>query len=105
MSSTSLTQNINFNDIFDVSPPPLVRTYKAYCSHCTRMATSYDMMVRVLPCEFCKTITIPFIQKHIRGFLVRKKIKKLKQKESIHKWFVTKNIDGSDLSRKIYSFL
>jgi hypothetical protein len=62
-------------------------------------------MIRVLPCYYCKTITIPFIQKHIRAFLVRKKLKKLKQKESIHKWFTSKHIDGKDLSQEICSFL
>ena len=107
MSSTSLSQNINFDEIFDMPPPPppLVRTYKAYCSYCRGMATSYDPMIRVLPCEFCKTITIPFIQKHARGFLVRKKLKKLKQKESIYRWFTVKHIDGRDFSREISSFL
>jgi len=106
--SSSIIHNINCDDdeLFDLPPPPLlVRMYKAYCSHCSGMATSYDPMIRVLPCYFCKTITIPFIQKHIRGFLVRKKLKKLKQKESIHKWFITRHIDGGDFSREIYSFL
>ena len=107
MSSTSLTQNINFDELFDIPPHPhpLVRTHTAYCSYCRGMATSYDPMIRVLPCYFCKTITIPFIQKHVRGFLVRQKIKKLKQKESIYRWFTVKQIHGGDLSRKISSFL
>ena len=105
MSSTSLTQNINFDELGDVQPPPLLRTYKAHCSYCRGMAISYDPMIRVLPCHFCKTITIPFIQKHARGFLVRKKLKKLKQQESIHKWFTTKHIDGGNFSREISSFL
>ncbi len=105
MSSTSLSQNINFDELFDMPPPSLVRTYKAYCSYCRGTATSYDPMIRVLPCEFCKTITIPFIQKRARGFLVRKKLKKLKQKESIYRWFTVKHIDGGDFSREISSFL
>lgn len=108
MNPNSLNQNMIQNMIFDdlpLRPGPLLRTHKAYCCHCGGMATSYDPMTRVLPCEFCKTITIPFIQKHVRAFLVRKKQKKLKQKESIHRWFMTRNIDGRDLSHEIYSFL
>lgn len=69
------------------------------------MATSYDPIIRVLACDYCKTITIPFIQKHTRGFLIRKKLKKLKQKESIYRWFTVNNIDGGDFSREISSFL
>jgi len=86
-------------------PPPLVRTYKAYCPYCRGMSTSYDPTMRVVPCEFCKTITIRIIQKHIRGFLVRKKLKKLKQKETIHRWFTRQNVNGADFSHQIHSFL
>ena len=109
MNANSFTiQNMNYDELFDLPPPPpplLVRTYKAYCSNCNGMATSYDPMIRILPCEFCKTVTIPFIQKNIRGFLVRKKLKKLKQKESIYRWFTSRGINGVEFSQKIHSFL
>lgn len=101
--------NIEENMRFELSPlpdepPPLVRTYKAYCPFCRCIATSSDPTMRVVSCKFCKTATL-IIQKHVRGFLVRKKLKKLKQKETIHIWFTSKNVDGVDFSHQIHSFL
>ena len=54
MSSTSLTQNINADELGYVPLPLLVITYKAHCSYCRGMATSYYPMIRVLPCHFVK---------------------------------------------------
>ena len=99
-------ENMNlFESALPHGPPSLVRTYKAYCSYCGGMATSLDPLVRLLPCYFCEKVTVPLIQKHIRGFLVRLKLKKLRQKESIHRWFNVKNVNGSDFSHQIHSFL
>ena len=106
MSTFSIEENMRFELLPFPGPPlPLVRTHKACCPLCEGRSTSYDPRVRVVYCQFCKTITIPIIQKHIRGFLVRKKLKKLQQKESIHRWFNSKNVNGSDFSYQINSFL
>lgn len=103
MSTFSIEQNMSFELIHLPSRlPPLVRTHKAYCQFCGGMSTSYDPRNRIVPCFFC---SITIFQKHIRGFLVRKKLKKLQQKESIHRWFNSKNVNGSDFSYQINSFL
>ena len=106
MSTFSIEENTSLElPPLPDTPPPLVRTYKAYCTYCGCMATSYDPTVIVLPCQFCTAITLPIIQKLVRGFLVRRKLKKLKQKESIYRWFTNKNVNGSEFSHQIHSFL
>lgn len=86
-------------------PLPLRRTHKAYCPVCGGMSTSYDQRIRDVPCEFCKMVTVPKMQKYVRGFLVRQKLKKLAQKETVHRWFTSKGVNGMDFSYRISSFL
>ena len=96
----------NISDDEDFPDPPLLRrTYKAYCPHCDGISQSYDPGERIVPCQFCVKINIPMIQRNVRGFIVRNKLKKLKRKEAIYKWFFMKNVSGVDLSNKIYLFL
>jgi hypothetical protein len=101
--------NVRFQSnalMYPIGPPSvLIRTHKAYCTYCKGMSTSYNRDIRIVPCYFCVNVLIPKIQKNIRGFLVRKKLMKLKKKELIDRWFMGKNINGSDFSYHIHSFL
>jgi hypothetical protein len=90
---------------YPLSPPPLIRTHKAYCTYCKGVSTSYTPYIRIVPCYFCVNVLIPRIQKNFRGFLVREKLRKLKKKELMDRWFMSNNINGSDFSHHIHSFL
>lgn len=105
MTKCSIQDNMDIENPPLPGRPPLRRTYKAYCPFCEGMTTSYVQTIRDVPCEFCTRITIPTIQKYVRGFLVRQKLKKLKRKEAIHRWFTSKDVNGKDFSHLIYSFL
>ena len=102
MKYSKNTENITTPFSLPLEPPALIRTHRAYCK-CGNMSTSYDPNIRITPCLRCKKIIV--IQKYSRGFLVRKKLRKLKKKESIYRWFVCNNINGKDLSILIGSFL
>jgi hypothetical protein len=104
MSIYDYQENIS-DEYFPPRPPPLRRTHKAYCPHCGGISESYDPRERSVPCYYCVQINIPMIQRNVRGFIVRNKLKKLKRKEAIYEWFFTKNVSGVDLSNKICSFL
>lgn len=105
MTKCSIQDNMDIDNLPLPGQPPLRRTYKAYCPFCKGMATSYVQSIREVPCEFCTRITIPTIQKYVRSFLVKKKLKKLKQKEATHRWFTINGVNGKDFSDRISSFL
>ena len=99
---TSFNNNENILDVF-FPLLPLTRTYTAYCPYCGSMTSTFDPCNRIVFCLFC--IKSKTIQKNIKGFLVRKKVRKLKEKELIFRWLMKNNVSGIELSRKISLFL
>jgi hypothetical protein len=53
----------------------------------------------------CENFLIPSIQGIVRGFLVRKKIQRLRCKELVHRWVLTKGFSGKDISQTVSKFL
>ena len=88
----------------NIQPIPLVRTYKAYCSICLGRAYTTTQNTFFCYCYTCTFNLIPFLQRIVRGYLVRQKLKRLKNKELIYRWFTQKGINGGDLTNKIGSF-
>ena len=82
---------------------PIYRTHKATCPYCYGCSETRDPNNRVVACYWCEK-TIP-LQKFARGFLIRKKIKHMKKKELMQRWFITKDVNGIELSNIISKFL
>ena len=82
---------------------PIYRTHKATCPYCYGFSETRDPNNRVVACHWCEKI-IP-LQKFARGFLIRKKIKNMKKKELIQRWFITKDVNGIEFSNIISKFL
>lgn len=70
--------------------PFLIRTSKAYCLLCFDICTTTDPKNKKVLCLRCIRCCIN-IQKIFRGKRVRNKINILKQKELLHRWFISKN--------------
>lgn len=113
MSSTVGIQNMGFpevpDDAFDAfdlppSPLPLTRTYKANCPYCYARSGTMDPDNRSVPCIRCSFTRIPLMQGLVRGYLTRMRIRRLRRRDLMHRWFLTGGCDGGDLSWYMSSF-
>ena len=80
-------------------------TYKAQCPLCNGYLYTYERYNRIILCHMCENFLIPSIQGIVRGFLVRNKIQRLRCKELVHRWVLTKGFSGKDISRTVSKFL
>ena len=81
-----------------IIPIPLTRTHKATCPKCFCLTSTCNPKKRNIFCKICAIRCITLIQSVVRGFLVRLKIKRLRKKELIYRWFMSRGIDGKHLS-------
>ena len=100
MSSNNDVQNIGW---WPTLIPIGHRTHKATCPYCHGCSETIDPNNRIVSCYWCEK-TIP-LQKFARGFLIRKKIKNMKKKELMQRWFITKDVNGIEFSDIISKFL
>ena len=117
MSYFNDNQNMGFQEIpidafeafnldeYEPQQPLLMRSYKATCPFCYKRSHTYERHNRVCLCITCEKYLIPSIQGIARGFLVRKKLQRLRKKELVNRWFVTKGVNGGDFSKIISKFL
>ena len=100
---------------FSVPPPPplsalpppqlLFRSYKAICKCCGNRSETYNPLIRIVICFMCENVYVKTIQSVVRGFCVRQKLRKLRKKELIHRWFISRGLEGVDFASLIASFI
>ena len=90
---------------FSVPPPPLRRSYKAICKCCGNRSETFDPLIRIVICFMCENVYVKTIQSVVRGFCVRQKLRKLRKKELIHRWFISRGLEGVDFASLITSFI
>lgn len=94
-----------FLDDIPADPPVLRRYYRAHCPHCGKRISSTDANIRLITCNECLESACTTIARFFRGMRARKRFRKLRQKESTHRWLNSHDINGIELSRKIMEFL
>lgn len=113
MTEVSTIENMGFSEVpndafdaFDLPPPVLERSYKTHCMFCNEITyNNVCLSYQFATCRVCEQDRIPVIQKHIRGFLTRRRLNHLRNQELMFRWFHNGGIRGTDLSRHIRSFL
>ncbi len=117
MSYLNDIQNMGFSEIpvnavkafnleeYEPPHPLLTRSYKATCPLCYKRSHTYERHNRISLCFACEKYLIPSIQGIARGFLVRKKLQRLRKKELVFICFFKNGLNGGDFSKIIIKFL